>query len=153
MVSPKEFAMAYCYECAKERPAGHPVAFSPEHLAEASRRRLAKLAATPYSRAITIMCRQPAPAPTRRPMSLTPAQQEARAAVLADRTPKERAETALRAGRAAMAITPPASRTLWLREAEAVMSRERTADATRKLLDREEDEMQMRAKGLGSHHP
>jgi hypothetical protein len=144
--------MAWCHECRRERPATHPPAFSAEHHDEESRRRLAKLAATPMSMPITVMRRQPAPAPARRPTSLTTAQKEARAAVLAARkaagpTPKERAEAALRLDRGALAI-PPASRTMSVREAEAAMSTERSPDATKRLLDQEVDDMLIRSKGL-----
>jgi hypothetical protein len=139
--------MAWCHECRRERPATHPPAFSAEHHDEESRRRLAKLAATPMSMPITVMRRQPAPAPAPRPLSLTPAQREARAEVLAARTPKERAETALRAGRAAMAVTPPKG-TMSVLDAEALMSTARSPDATKRLLDAEIDDMLIRAKGL-----
>jgi hypothetical protein len=62
-------------------------------------------------------------------------------------TRQEQARAALAADRAA-----PPRRTLSLRDAEAALSRERTPDQTRRLLDREEDEMKMRAKGLNPHH-
>jgi hypothetical protein len=136
----------FCYECGRERPASHPEAFSLAHKAEESRRRLAKLAATPMSMPITVMRKQSAPAPVPRPMSLTPAQLEARAAVLADRTPKERAEVALRAGRA-MAVTAPRG-TMSVREAEAALSGVRTAEQTQRLLDAEIDDMVLRSRGL-----
>jgi hypothetical protein len=145
--------MAFCYECGRERPASHPEAFSSAHKDEEARRRSAKLANTPFSRVITIMRRQSAPTPAPRPMSLTPAQKEARAAVLAARkaagpTPKERAEAALRLDRGALAITP-ASRTSVL-DAEAEMSCARSPAATQRLLDQEVDDMLIRAKGLTS---
>jgi hypothetical protein len=81
----------FCDECGQERPAAHPPAFSTEHKNEESRARLAALARTPMSMPITVMRKQPAPQPARRPMSLTPAQQEARAAVLDDRKTPRRA--------------------------------------------------------------
>jgi hypothetical protein len=151
----------FCQECGQERPATHPPAFSTEHVAEASRRRLAKLAQTPYSKAITIMRKRPAPAPASRPTSLTTAQKEARAAVLAARkaagpTPKERAEAALKLGSGALAVPPPAQTTSIL-DAEAAMRIERSPDAARRLLDSanhgtlldsEVDDVLIRAKGL-----
>jgi hypothetical protein len=150
--APKElFAMAYCHECHKDRPATHPEAFSTAHKDEETRRRLARLAATPYSTPIAITRKQPAPTPARRPMSLTPSQQEARAAVLADRTPKERAEAALRAGRAALAVPPPTSRTLSLREAREALAAMSAQDSERLNSEREND-MHIRAAGLRPHN-
>jgi hypothetical protein len=92
-------------------------------------------------------------APTRR------AQIPGRALLEADRrkaapgpTPKERAEAALRHGRAAMAVPPPKGGTITIREARETLAALSAQDSERLNSEREND-MHIRAAGLVPHHP
>jgi hypothetical protein len=117
------------------------------------RRLLATLPPTPMSIPHTQMHARPA-APTRRAQQIPGRdllEADRRKAAPPGPTPKERAHAALLADRAKLAVSPPTSRTLSLRDALEALAAMSAQDSERLNSEREND-MHIRAAGLRPHN-